>query len=219
MATNLDFAHSNMVAQQVQPSDVLNPQVLKALKTIKRDKFVAEELADLAYVDTQLPIGFEQYMLSPVQEGRILDALNLQKNEQVLELGTGSGYFTAILATLAEHVYTVELTPELSEIAQQRLAEADISNVTFEVGDASQKWELKDRIDVIVATAAFVTVPDDYLQALKVGGRMLAIVGKSPVMSLQLIHRTGEWEWQTETVSETLIPAIINAEPKPEFKF
>jgi protein-L-isoaspartate(D-aspartate) O-methyltransferase len=219
MATNLDYAHSNMVTQQVRPSDVLNPQVLTALQTIKRDQFVAEDLTDLAYADTQLTIGFDQFMLSPVLEGRMLQALNIQPNEQVLELGTGTGYFTALLATLAKQVFSVELIPELSKLAQQNLDEIEISNVNLAVGDASQEWRLKKRVDVIVATAAFVNVPNAYLQALNVGGRMLAVVGTEPVMSVLLINRISEREWQTETVFETLIPPMTNAEPKAEFNF
>jgi protein-L-isoaspartate(D-aspartate) O-methyltransferase len=219
MATNLDYAHSNMVTQQVRPSDVLNPQVLAALQTIKRDQFVAEDLTDLAYADTQLAIGFDQFMLSPVLEGRMLQALNIQPNEQVLEIGTGTGYFTALLATLAKQVFSVELIPELSQLAQQHLDEIEISNVNLAVGDASQEWSLKKRVDVIVATAAFVAVPNAYLQALNVGGRMLAVVGIAPVMSVLLINRISEREWQTETVFETLIPPMTNAEPKAEFKF
>lgn len=219
MATNLDYAHSNMVAQQVRPSDVLNPQVLAALQTIKREHFVDKELIDLAYADTQLAIGFEQFMLSPVIEGRMLQALNIQKNEQVLELGTGTGYFTALLATLAKQVISVEIIPELSQLAQQNLDELDISNVNLAVGDASQEWRLKTRVDVIVATAAFVNVPNAYLQALNVGGRMLAVVGIAPVMSVVLINRITERKWQTETVFETEIPPMTNAEPKKEFNF
>ena len=219
MATNLDYAHSNMVAQQVRPSNVLNPHVLAALKAIKRDKFVADDLVDLAYADTQLAIGFGQFMLSPVLEGRFLQALNIQKDEQVLELGTGSGYFTALLATLAEHVFSVEIFAELSQLAQQRLTDMTITNVTLNIGDAAKEWQLKGRVDIIVATAAFVSVPDAYLQALTVGGRMLAVVGKAPVMSVQLIQRISEVEWHTNSVFETLIPAMINAEPKPEFNF
>ena len=219
MATNLDYAHSNMVAQQVRPSDVLNPHVLHALNTIKRDRFVAEELVDLAYADTQLAIGYGQFMLSPVLEGRLLQALNVQKHEHVLELGTGSGYFTALLASLAEHVTSIEIIPELSQLAQQRLTGMAIPNVTLNIGDASQGCELKERVDIIVATAAFVTVPDAYLQALAVGGRMLVVVGNAPVMSVQVIQRISEWDWHTETVFETVIPAMINAEPKPEFNF
>ena len=219
MATNLDYAHSNMVAQQVRPSNVLNPHVLAALKAIKRDKFVADDLVDLAYADTQLAIGFGQFMLSPVLEGRFLQALNIQKDEQVLELGTGSGYFTALLATLAEHVFSVEIFAELSQLAQQRLTDMTITNVTLNIGDAAKEWQLKGRVDIIVATAAFVSVPDAYLQALTVGGRMLAVVGKAPVMSVQLIQRISEVEWHTNSVFETLIPAMINAEPQPEFNF
>ena len=219
MATNLVYAHSNMVAQQVRPSNVLNPQVLAALKAIKRDKFVAEDLIDLAYADTQLAIGFGQFMLSPVLEGRFLQALNIQKDEQVLELGTGSGYFTALLATLADHVLSVEIFAELSQLAQQRLTDMAIANVTLNIGDGAKQWVLKERVDIIVATAAFVSVPDAYLQALTVGGRMLAVVGKAPVMSVQLIQRLSELEWHTNTVFETMIPAMINAEPKPEFNF
>lgn len=219
MATNLDYAHSNMVTQQVRPSDVLNPQVLTALQAVKREKFVAEELIDLAYADTQLTIGFDQFMLSPVIEGRMLQALNIQPNEEVLELGTGTGYFTALLATLAKRVLSVELIPELSQLAQQNLDELGISNVNLAVGDASQEWSLIKRVDVIVATAAFVTVPNAYLQTLNVGGRMLAIVGTAPVMSALLIRRVSEREWQTETVFETVIPPMTNAEPKAEFNF
>jgi protein-L-isoaspartate(D-aspartate) O-methyltransferase len=219
MATNLDYAHSNMVTQQVRPSDVLNPQVLTALQAVKREKFVAEELIDLAYADTQLAIGFDQFMLSPVIEGRMLQALNIQPNEQVLELGTGAGYFTALLATLAKRVLSVELIPELSQLAQQNLDELGISNVNLAVGDASQEWSLIKRVDVIVATAAFVTVPNAYLKTLNVGGRMLAVVGTAPIMSVLLIRRVSEREWQTETVFETLIPPMTNAEPKAEFNF
>ncbi|OUR72293.1 protein-L-isoaspartate O-methyltransferase [Methylophaga sp. 41_12_T18] len=219
MTVNLQQAHSNMIEQQVRPSDVLNPQVLAALNSVKREAFVDGALAGLAYADTQLPIGFGQVMLSPVQEGRLLQALNIQSDETVLELGTGSGYFTALLATLAEHVFSVEIIPELSAAAQQALTNAAISNVTLSLGDTSQAVDVTERFDVIVATAAFVTIPDDYLQALQIGGRMLAVVGEEPVMSVQIIHRVSEREWQTKTVSETVIPAMINAEPKAEFKF
>jgi protein-L-isoaspartate(D-aspartate) O-methyltransferase len=219
MATNLNSAHSNMIAQQVRPSDVLDVQVLRALQTVKREMFVDEAYIDLAYADTQLPIDYGQMMLSPVLEGRLLQTLKVQQQEQVFEIGTGSGYFTALLATLASHVWSVEIIPELSQRAQQNLDRIKLSNISLDIGDASQSWPLKDRVDVIVATAAFVTVPDDYLQALKVGGRMLAVVGTSPVMQVQVIHRITEWEWQIETAFETLIPPLINAEPKPEFKF
>jgi protein-L-isoaspartate(D-aspartate) O-methyltransferase len=219
MAQTLDIAHFNMLEQQVRPSDVLDPRVLMALKDVLRCQFVDDDLAGLAYADTELPIGYGQTMLSPVQQGRLLQVLNVQPDENVLEIGTGTGYFTALLARLAKHVISVDIVPELSALAQHNLATVGIDNVTLHIGDASQGWPLADRIDVIVTTAAFVTIPDDYLQRLQVGGRMLAIVGKGQNMKVQLIRRTKERDWQTDNVFETVISAMINAEPKPEFEF
>ncbi|KKN14284.1 hypothetical protein LCGC14_0997720 [marine sediment metagenome] len=219
MATTLDIAHFNMLEQQVRPSDVLDPRVLTVLKDIVRTRFVDEEFSGLAYADTELPIGYGQTMLSPVLQGRLLQALNIQPDEKVLEIGTGNGYFTALLATLAKTVISVEIVPELSVIAGRNLAKTGIDNVMLYVGDASRGWPLVDRVDLIVATAAFVSVPNDYLQSLQIGGRMLAIVGKGQNMQVQLIRRVAEREWQTRTVFETVISAMINAEPKPEFEF
>lgn len=212
-------AHSNMVAQQVRPGDVLDARVLAAMIAIPREGFVDTDMASLAYADTQLPIGCGQTMLSPIQEGRFLQALNLQSHETVMELGTGSGYFTALLAQLAGRVVSVEFFAELSELASQRLDQQGIENVSLQVGDASKSWSLPDRIDAIVMTAAYVSVPEHYLHQLKIGGRLLAVTGKAPAMSVQLIQRVSEWDWQTESLFETVIPAVINAEPKTEFKF
>ena len=208
-----------MLEQQVRPSEVLNPHVLKALEEVKRSQFVDESLSGLAYADTELPIGFGQVMLPPVLVGRLLQALDVQSNEDVLEIGTGSGYCTALLAKLAHHVFSVELIAELSEIAQQHLVDADINNVTFYTGDASQGWPLSDRVDVIISSAAFVSVPDEFLQSLNIGGRMLAVVGDGALMSVNIIRRVTEWEWQTDSLFETVIPAMINTEPKAEFEF
>jgi len=219
MTQNQTTAHFNMLEQQVRPSDVLNTRVLNALENVERSQFVDESLSGLAYADTELPIGFGQVMLAPVVIGRLLQAIAVQENEHVLEIGTGTGYLTALLASLAAEVTTVEIISELSEQAQQNLNNVGISNVTCCVGDASCSWPLVDRIDVIISTAAFVTVPDDYLQSLKVGGRMLAVVGQGNMMTANVINRVSEWEWQTESLFETVIPAIINAEPKAEFEF
>jgi len=208
-----------MLEQQVRPSDVLDPRVLDALSCIDRADFVDESLAGLAYADTDLPIGFGQVVLSPVLQGRLLQALNVQPDEHVLEIGTGSGYFTALLAQLAHHVTSIEIVSELSALAANNLADAGIENITLIVDDASQSCLLNDRVDVIISTAAFVTVPDAYLQSINVGGRIVAIVGKKQIMTVQQITRISERDWQTQTLFETVVPEMINAEAKPVFEF
>lgn len=217
--TELEQAHSNMVHQQVRPSDVLDERVLTAMSSVPRSLFVDPELASLAYADTALPIGEGQTMLSPVLEGRLLQALQIQSDETVLEIGTGSGYFTALLAKLAKQVISVDYFASLSEQAQARLTALAIDNVSLHVGNAAKSWPLADRIDAIVITAAFVSVPEEYLHSLKVGGRLLAVVGKAPAMTVQLIERVGEWNWHTSALFETVIPPVIHAEPKTLFEF
>lgn len=219
MAVYAPTAQSNMVWQQVRPNEVSDADVLNAIQQVERAQFVSSELSSLAYADTQLPIGYGQHLLSPLQEGRILQALSLKKHETVMEIGTGSGYFTALLAMLARQVWTVELVAELSAEAQQRHQQLGIDNVTYAVGDASQGWSLAERVDAIVITAACTKLPDAYLNQLRVGGRMVAIVGTEPAMTVQLIRRVAEKQWQTHRLFETVVAPMRNAEPKAEFIF
>ena len=212
-----EIAQFNMLEQQVRPNEVDNPRVLDAIRGIDRASFVDEEVLGLAYADTALAVGYGQTMLPPLLQAKLLQALDIQENEAVLEIGTGTGYLTALLAQLAQQVISVEIVPELSAQAQQNLSE--FTNISLHVGDASKTWKVDDRVDVIVATAAFVETPDELLNLLKVGGRMLVVVGEAPAMDVQLIHRVTEREWQSETVFETVMPHIINAEPKAKFEF
>ncbi len=212
-----ETAHFNMLEQQVRPNEIDNSRVLDAIREIDRISFVDEELTGLAYADVGLAMGYGQTMLPPLLQAKFLQALDIQPNEDVLEIGTGTGYFTALLAQLAHHVFSVEIVPELSAQAKQNLSA--FTNITLQVGDAAKSWQLDDRVDVIVATGAFADTPDELLNALKVGGRMLATIGEGPAMNVQLIHRVTEREWQSENVLETVIPYLINAEPKAEFEF
>jgi protein-L-isoaspartate(D-aspartate) O-methyltransferase len=208
-----------MVKQQLRPNEVMDVRILDAITALPRSDFLDAEFADLACSDTPLSIGYGQCMLSPLLEGKLLQALSLTAEESVLEIGTGTGHFTALLSELCRQVISVEYFAELSEEAARHLATHNIENVSLHVGDASKGWTLPDRIDVIVMTAAVTQVPETYLHALKVGGRLIAIIGEAPAMSVTRITRISEWEWQTVSLFETFVPPMIHAEPKPQFAF
>ncbi len=212
---NLENARFNMIEQQIRPWEVLDQRVLDLLNKLPREDFVPERYRRLAYMDTTLPLGNDQVMMPPRVEARILQALNIQADETVLEVGTGSGYVTALLANLGDHVYSVDINAEMTRTAGDKLADCGITNVTLETGDAARGWDAHAPYDVIVITGSLPLLPVSFKQALNVGGRMVAILGDSPVMEVVLITREGESEWAQETLFETDLPALINA-PEPE---
>lgn len=212
---NLDQARYNMIEQQIRPWEVLDQRVLDLLATVPREDFVPETYRKLAFADMNIPLGDDQVMMSPNVEARILQALNILDEETVLEIGTGSGYITALLASLAKQVFSVDINPDMTRQAGEKLAAHGFTNVTLETGDAALGWDNHAPYDVIVITGSLPLLPDTFQQALKVGGRLLAIVGDSPAMGVQLITRVGETEWSQETLFETDLPALINA-PQPE---
>ena len=212
---NLENARQNMIEQQIRPWEVLDQRVLDLLNEIPRENFVPKRYLKLAYADTTIPLGDEQVMMPPRVEARILQALNIQADETVLEVGTGSGYVTALLASLAEHVYSVDINTEMTRTAGEKLADHGIINVVLETGDAARGWDAHAPYDVIVLTGSLPLLPDNFKQALTVGGRLLAIVGDTPAMDVVLITRVGESEWTQETLFETDLPPLINA-PEPD---
>jgi protein-L-isoaspartate(D-aspartate) O-methyltransferase len=212
---NLENARHNMIEQQIRPWEVLDQRVLDLLNEIPRENFVPKRYLKLAYADTTIPLGDEQVMMPPRVEARILQALNIQADETVLEVGTGSGYVTALLASLAEHVYSVDINTEMTRTAGEKLADHGIINVALETGDAARGWDAHAPYDVIVLTGSLPLLPDNFKQALTVGGRLLAIVGDTPAMDVVLITRVGESEWTQETLFETDLPPLINA-PEPD---
>ncbi|BBP42985.1 protein-L-isoaspartate O-methyltransferase family protein [Thiosulfativibrio zosterae] len=214
---NLDQARFNMVEQQIRPWDVLDPKVLDLLMDTPRHEFVAESQVALAYSDIELPIGHNQTMLHPRVEGKILQAVDVQGDESVLEIGTGSGFMTALLAKLADKVTTVEIFPELQETAKARLEGYD--NITFQTGDASQDWNDGQEYDVIMFTGAMATLPDTFKHKLTLGGRLLVTLGVSTVMTTQLVTRIAEGEWEVESLFETVMPTLVHATKASEFKF
>ncbi len=212
----LEQARFNMVEQQIRPWDVLDAKVLDLFMNTPRHHYVTEAQQQLAYTDTALPIGEGQFMLPPTVEARVLQALDIAENETVLEIGTGSGHNTALLAKSASKVTTVEYFSSILETAKSRLS--DFDNIDFHQGDGSHDWQDNKQYDVIYLTGAVTEVSSSYLQKLTIGGRIAAFVGTRPAMTAQIITRVGENEWETESLFETVIPALIHAEPKPTFK-
>lgn len=212
---NLDNARYNMIEQQIRPWEVLDQRVLDLLNKLPREDFVPQRYRKLAYMDTTIPLDNDQVMMPPRVEARIMQALNIQPDETVLEVGTGSGYVTALLASLGDHVFSVDINAEMTRTAADKLADHGISNVTLETGDAARGWDAHAPYDVIVITGSLPLLPANFKHALNVGGRLAAIVGDSPVMEVVLITRVGESEWAQETLFETDLPALINA-PEPD---
>lgn len=220
----MDFekARFNMVEQQVRPWDVLNPRVLDVISEIPRENFTPDEYKTLAYVDTRIPLGFYEdtpcAMANPNLNGRILQALDVQEDELVLEIGTGSGYLTACLAKMGRHVDSVDINEALTAMAEKNLQALNITNVNLATGDASKTWEQKQYYDAIAITAAMKSIPSSYKNLLNIGGRLFVVTGEAPAMTAHLVTRTGKNKWTVEDLFETSIEPMI--EPvKQTFKF
>ncbi len=216
---NLEETRSIMVVQQIRPWYVLDDSVLDMLYKIKREDFVPSENRSLAFVDMEIPLGYGQIMLAPKVEARILQELKVTKSDKILEVGSGSGYMTALLAEKGNHVYSVEILPELKSLAEKNLKGYNIQNVTLEQGDAAQGWTKHAPYDVIALTGSTPVLPEVFKQSLNIGGRLFAIVGEDPVMEALLITRTGLTEFTTRNLFETSIIPLMNAQQPEKFLF
>jgi len=219
MNMNFDRARFNMVEQQIRPWEVLDSRVLSLLESIHREDFVPVRYRKLAFADMSIPLGHDQFMMNPKVEGRLLQALNLGEDDSVLEIGTGSGFVTACLAALAKRVVSVEIIEELHQNAKLRLAEKNISNIELFVGDAMSGWQPEQAHDVVVVTGSVPHVPEQFLGWVNPGGRMFVISGDSPAMEARLLTRLDVTEWREESLFETDLPRLINAEKPPQFEF
>ena len=216
---NFEQARFNMVEQQIRPWEVLDQDVLDLLMTVKREEFVPAAYRDLAFTEVEIPIGCGQVMLKPVIEGKVLQALRLGKADSVLEIGTGSGYFAALLAARTEWVRTIELEPELVKLAGANLARNGVENVVVVQGDGIAGWAERAPYDVIVVSGGLPFVPQALLEQLKVGGRLFAFVGEAPVMKARLVTCEAEGRFRTEDIFETVVPMLKNAPQRDGFSF
>ncbi|MFN7085190.1 MAG: protein-L-isoaspartate O-methyltransferase family protein [Burkholderiales bacterium] len=216
---DLERARFNMVEQQIRPWEVLDPQVLDLLFRVHREDYVPEPYRALAFADMEIPLGHGETMLAPKIEARMLQELTVTGSDRILEVGTGSGYMTALLASLGSHVYSVDIIPEFTRAAALKLAAHGIGNVTLETGDAARGWDKHAPYDVIVLTGSVPVLPEAFQKSLTPGGRLLAVVGEPPVMEARLIVRVSGDAYTSTGLFETCIKPLRNAPQPPRFVF
>ncbi len=219
MSMNFEQARFNMVEQQVRPWEVLDERVLALLETTHREDFVPVRYRKLAFTDMAIPLDHGQVMMKPVVEGRLLQALELKPDEMVLEIGTGSGFMTACLAQLAKRVVSVDTHEQFSREAEAKLKELDINNVEFETGDVMTGWQPEQAHDVLVVTGSVQEIPDHFRGWVNPGGRIFVVSGDGPAMEAKLLTKLNATEWREESLFETDLARLINAEKAPEFEF
>lgn len=216
---SIEQARFNMIEQQIRPWDVLDQGVLSLLAVVKREDFVPAEHRAKAFFDTEIPLGHGQFMLPPRVEARFLQELDVRKHERVLEVGTGSGYMAALLAHKAREVVSVEVQPELATAAIANLRRASITNAVVLEGDASKGLPTQGPFDVIVLSGSVASVPKALLAELKVGGRLIAIVGQEPVMRATIVTRVGDQEFRNVEVFDTVAPRLSGFDEPSRFTF
>ena len=233
-AKNIETARFNMIEQQVRTWDVLDPKVLQLLHDVPRENFVPQAYQGLSFADLEIPLSNQnhsneiksaensdagQTMLSPKLEGRILQALNIQKTDHVLHIGTGSGYFTALLASFAKHVCSIEIDAELSATAAYKLSQHHFHNVSLELADGIAGMPSQAPFDVIVLTGSSPAEPPNLRAQLAIGGRLFIVLGHAPAMQATLIRRVSETAYKEDVLFETCVPELENATQNSSFEF
>lgn len=217
--TDFEQARFNMIEQQVRPWEVLDERVLDVMSRIPRENFVPERYRALAFADTNIPIGNNQVMMAPNVEGRLLQALNITPQDSILEVGTGSGYLTACLASLGRHVTSMDIFPEFTATAGERLAAQGITNVTLATADAANGLDNDAQFDVIAVTGSLPLLTRQFHENLDTGGRLFVISGKLPIMEALLITRINRDNWSRESLFETCLPPLEHASRPQGFVF
>ena len=216
---NVEQARFNMVEQQIRPWEVLDQDVLDLLFRVKREDFAPAEHRAIAFADLEIPLAHGEAMMQPKVEARILQELALKPTENVYEVGTGSGYLTALLASRARHVTSVEIHPDLLERAAANLRTAGIRNVTLLQGDGAQAPLAESAFDVIVLGGSTPILPQAFLERLAPGGRLFAVLGDPPVMKAVLVRQPVPGSFQPVELFETMLKPLVNAAQPPRFRF
>lgn len=216
---DMEQARYNMVEQQIRTWDVLDQDVLDLLFKVRREDFVPQAHRALAFVDMEIPLGHGQSMWTPKLEARVIQELTLRPSDRVLEIGTGSGYLTALLATLAADVVSVDIVPEFIAAATQKLRAYGFDNVALHPDDAARDWPDASGFDVIVLTGSTPLLSDAFRRRLKTGGRMFAITGEAPVMQAELITCIAPGASRSVVLFETCVAPLLNAPQPAAFVF
>jgi protein-L-isoaspartate(D-aspartate) O-methyltransferase len=214
---NIEQARFNMIEQQIRTWEVLDQQVLDLMAEVPREDFVPAAYRNLAFADTCIPLGHGQSMMAPRVEARMLQALQVERDHRILEVGTGSGFVTALLARLGGHVTSVEIIDSLSSSAQAKLDAHGIENVDLYTGDASHGWERAAPYDIIAVTGSLPVPEDSFQNSLAVGGRLFVVVGREPAMRALLITRSSESQWASECLFETVLPPLAGVQEPERF--
>jgi protein-L-isoaspartate(D-aspartate) O-methyltransferase len=216
---NIEQARFNMIEQQIRPWDVLDPAVLSLLAVVKREDFVPHAYRSMAFMDTEIPLPDGQCMLAPRVEARLLQELQLQRHESVLEIGAGSGFMAALLGHRARHVISLEISPLLARMAQDNLRGAAVMNASVRCTDGVQGLRGEAPFDAIVLSGSVATVPQALLDQLKVGGRLVAIVGDEPVMRARLFTRVDVDSWSQVDLFDTVAQRLLGFAEREQFRF
>ena len=212
-------ARFNMVEQQVRPWEVMDARVLRVMEEMPREIFVSEDYKGLAYADIEVPIGHGHHMLKPTIVGRMLQALNIKPTDTILEIGTGSGYVTACLATLGKSVISIEIHEDIATQAADNLAKLDLKNITLITADALKNIPKQAPFDVIAVTGSIPDCQQILPKELNDGGRLFMITGETPAMQAELVTRVKGDIFKQETLFETDVEALDNAPKKEAFSF
>lgn len=215
---NTEFARRQMVQQQVRTWEVTDASIIRVLSELHREDFVPAGFEELAFADTEIPLPHGQKMMTPIVEGRLLQALDLGPRDNVLEIGTGTGFLTACLAKLSAAVTSVDIFDDFISMAKSSLADARADNTELLCMDATNELPA-GQFDAVAVTGSLPVFDTRYVGALKTGGRLFVIVGNPPVMDARLVTRIGDNDWTTDSLFETDVLPLLNASRPSGFSF
>jgi len=216
---DIEQARFNMIEQQIRPWEVPDQDVLDLLNEIHREEFIPDAYKDLSFADMRIPIGHEQTTMMPKVEARLLQSLRLKADETVLEIGTGCGYLTTLLAKSAKHVKSIDIYPDFIVAATDKIIKTGLTNIELECADAYSLLDKSEKYDVLVLTASLPKMDEQFLNLLNNSGRMFAIIGESHAMEACVLTKQENGAYSKESLFETDLPALIGSEQKEKFVF